>query len=68
MAEKSETAASWSSAKAKLRDFDRTAPPGLLQDLYVASKDNQAFLHSRLNLGGDRLAPYHIALNLPGRL
>ncbi|MGO9171657.1 MAG: hypothetical protein ACLP7P_06795 [Rhodomicrobium sp.] len=58
MGVKSKTAASWSSVKTKLRDFDRTALLGLLQDLYAASKDNQAFLHARLNLGGDPLAPY----------
>ena len=35
-----------------------TALLGLIQDLYAASKDNQAFLHARLNLGGDPLKPY----------
>ncbi len=60
---KSKTAASWNSAKVKLRDFDRSALLGLLQDLYAASKDNQAFLHARLNLGGDPLAPYKAAIS-----
>ena len=44
---------SWSSVKAGLRGFDRTALLGLVQDLYVVSKDNQAFFHARLDLGGD---------------
>jgi hypothetical protein len=63
MGAKSKTAASWSTVKATLRDFDRTALLGLLQDLYAASKDNQAFLHARLNLGGDPLAPYRAIIS-----
>jgi hypothetical protein len=51
-------AVSWNSVKAGLRDFDRTALLGLVQDLYTASKDNQAFLHARFNLGADPLEPY----------
>jgi hypothetical protein len=31
---------------------------GLIQNLYAASKDNQAFLHARFGLGDDVLAPY----------
>ena len=42
---------SWIDVKAKLADFDRTSPFGLVQGLYAASKDNQAFLHARLHLG-----------------
>ena len=49
--------------KARLRDFDRTALLGVLQDLYAASKENQAFLHARLNLGGNPLAPYKAAIS-----
>ena len=49
---------SWNSVKAGLRGFDRTALLGLIQDLYAASKDNQTFLHARLNLGADPLKPY----------
>jgi hypothetical protein len=51
-------AVSWNGVKAGLRGFDRTALLGLIQDLYAASKDNQAFLHARLNLGADPLKPY----------
>ena len=56
-------AVSWSSVKAGLRDFDRTALLGLIQDLYAVSKDNQAFLHARLNLGGDPLKPYKAVIS-----
>jgi hypothetical protein len=49
---------SWSDVKAKLADFDRAGLIGLVQDLYAASKDNQAFLHARFGLGEDLLKPY----------
>jgi hypothetical protein len=63
MTGKRKTAVSWSSVKAGLRGFDRTALLGLIQDLYAASKDNQAFLHARLNLGGDPLKPYKAVIS-----
>lgn len=50
--------ASWSDVKTRLADYDRAGLLGLLQDLYTANKDNQAFLHARLNLGNDVLKPY----------
>ena len=40
-------APSWSDVKTKLSDFDRAGLLGLVQDLYAASKENQAFLHAR---------------------
>jgi len=49
---------SWSDVKTALLDFDRAGLRGLLQDLYTASKDNQAFLHARLGLGHDHLRPF----------
>ncbi|WP_372528390.1 hypothetical protein [Piscinibacter sp.] len=49
---------SWIDVKAKLAEVDSAGLLGLLQDLYAASKDNQAFLHARLHLGGDVLKPY----------
>ena len=52
------TTPSWSDVKAKLADFDREGLIGLVQDMYGASKDNQAFLHARFALGGDVLKPY----------
>lgn len=48
----------WSDVKAALTIFDRAGLQGLLQDLYAASKDNQAFIHARLGLGHDPLKPY----------
>lgn len=57
MASKNQTP-TWSDVKAKLADFDRAGLLALAQALYAASKDNQAFLHARLNLGGDVLKPY----------
>jgi hypothetical protein len=53
---------SWADVKAHLTDLDRAGWLSLLQDLYVASKDNQAFLHARLHLGGDVLKPYKATL------
>lgn len=52
------TLPSWKAVKAALQSFDRAGLLGLVQDLYAAEKDNQAFLHARLGLGSDRLAPY----------
>ena len=49
---------SWIDLKTKLADFDRAGLIGLVQDLYAASKDNQAFLHARFALGDDVLKPY----------
>lgn len=49
---------SWVDVKAKLVGTDRAALLTLVQDLYAASKDNQAFLHARLQLGDDLLKPY----------
>jgi hypothetical protein len=48
----------WSDVRAALLDFDRAGLRGLVQDLYTASKDNQAFLHARLGLGHDQLQPF----------
>ncbi len=49
---------SWTDVKTRLADLDRAALTGLIQDLYAASKDNQAFLHARFALGDDVLKPY----------
>ena len=48
----------WGDVKAALLDFDR-----LVQDLYTASKDNQAFLHARLGLGHDQLQPFKASIS-----
>ncbi|MGQ0652196.1 MAG: hypothetical protein ACT4P4_08020 [Betaproteobacteria bacterium] len=47
----------WSQAKAKLSGFDRAGLMALLQDLYAASKETQAFLHARFALGENPLVP-----------
>jgi len=57
------TTPSWSEVKARLQGFDRASLLGLVQDLYAASKDNQAFLHARLNLGDDVLKPYKATID-----
>ena len=54
---------SWNDVKAKLTDFDRAGLLGLIQHLYAASKDNQAFLHARFALGGDVLKPYKLTID-----
>lgn len=48
----------WNDVKTALLDFDRAGLRGLVQDLYGASKNNQAFLHARLGLGHDPLLPF----------
>lgn len=55
--------ASWTNLRAKLADFDRAGLIGLVQDLYAASKDNQAFLHARFGLGDDVLKPYKASID-----
>ena len=52
------TKPSWSDVKARLASFNRVELLALVQSLYVASRDNQAFLHARLDLGSDPIAPY----------
>ena len=54
---------SWTDVKAKLAGFGCPGLIGLVQDLYAASKDNQAFLHARLQLGEDVLKPYKEAID-----
>ena len=44
-------------------NFDRAGLRGLVQDLYAASKDNQAFLHARLGLGHDQLRPFKASIS-----
>src|SRR5215472_8137395 len=54
---------SWSDVKSKLADFDRAGLIGLVQALYVANKENQAFLHARFTLGRDVLNPYKVTID-----
>jgi len=60
---KVKTSFNWSAVKTKLSSFDRAGLLSLIQDLYAASKDNQAFLHARFNLGADVLKPYKATIN-----
>jgi hypothetical protein len=53
----------WNDVKTKLMEFDRMGLRGLVQDLYNASKDNQAFLHARLGLGHDQLQPFKASIS-----
>jgi hypothetical protein len=53
----------WADVKAFLLTFDRAGLQGLVQDLYAASKDNQAFLHARFGLGPDQLGPYKATIS-----
>jgi hypothetical protein len=55
---KSKSQPTWTDVKTKLTDFDRAALLGLIQSLYAAYKDNQAFLHARFGLAEDVLEPY----------
>ena len=48
----------WNNVRVVLRHFDRAGLLGLVQDLYTANRDNQAFLHARLGLGHDQLQPF----------
>ena len=56
--QQSKSKPTWADVKAKLAGFDRTALLSLVQNLYAAHKENQAFLHARLGLGEDVLEPY----------
>jgi len=58
MADEDGTLPSWKTIKALLKSFDRAGLMGLVQGLYALNKDNKAFLHARLGLGSDQLAPY----------
>lgn len=57
------SSASWSDVKVKLADLDRAGLLALLQDLYAASRENQAFLHARFALGDDVLKPYKATID-----
>jgi len=53
----------WTDLKSQLADLDRPALLGLIQDLYAASKNNQAFLHARFTLGEDVIEPYKATID-----
>lgn len=58
MAREKKAQPTWKDVKAVIQSFDRDGLQGLVRDLYAASKDNQSFLHARLNLGTDQLEPF----------
>ena len=53
----------WFDVKSRLADMDRAALIKLVQDLYLANKDNQAFLHARFRMGADVLEPYKATID-----
>jgi hypothetical protein len=53
----------WSDVRTALLELDRAGLRRLVQDLYTASKDNQAFLHARLGLGPDQLRPFKACIS-----
>jgi hypothetical protein len=63
VANKKSASPNWIDVRAALLTFDRAGLQGLVQDLYAASKDNQAFLHARLGLGHDQLKPYKASIS-----
>jgi hypothetical protein len=63
MSRTSKSAPSWIDLKARLADIDRSGLVDLIQALYGASKDNQAFLHARFALGDNVLRPYKATIN-----
>jgi hypothetical protein len=63
VANEKSTLPSWKDVKTVLLAFDRTGLLGLVQDLYAVSRGNQAFLHARLGLGSDPLAPFKASIS-----
>jgi hypothetical protein len=53
----------WTDVQAAVTSFDRLGLLGLIQDLYAAHRDNQAFLHARFGLGDNVLKPYKETLD-----
>jgi hypothetical protein len=64
VAKEKSASSTWIDVKASLVAFDRAGLLGLLQDLYAASRDNQAFLHARLGLGRNQLEPYKARISM----
>jgi hypothetical protein len=63
VADEKETLPGWKAVKLALHSFDGAGLLGLVQDLFALNKDNKAFLHARLALGSDRLAPYKATIS-----
>ena len=58
MADEKRTLRRWKAVKTALQSLDRAGLLGLVQDLYTVNEGNKAFLHARLGLGSNQLAPY----------
>lgn len=63
MSKTTQTKPTWNNLKRTLAAMDQKVLLGLVQDLYSASKDNQAFLHARFDLGEDILKPYKATIS-----
>ena len=63
MANEKSTLPSWKDVKTVLLTFDRAGLLGLVQDIYVVSAGNRAFLQARLGLGSDPLAPFKASIS-----
>ena len=63
MAKDKSSSPTWADVRAILLTFDRAGLQGLVQDLYAASRDNQAFLHARFGLGPDQLGSYKATIS-----
>ena len=53
----------WTDVKSRLASFDRPGLLRLIQDLYGAHQENQAFLHARFGLDAELLKPYKKTLD-----
>lgn len=53
----------WNDLKRTIGGLNRDALLGLVHDLYAASKENKAFLHTRFGLGDDVFEPYKATIS-----
>ena len=63
MKKSSKKKTTWSDLKHRLAELDRPALLALIQDLYAANRNNQAFLHARFALGENVLEPYKATID-----
>ncbi|MGJ7918680.1 hypothetical protein ACI48D_24825 [Massilia sp. LXY-6] len=61
--EKKKSSPTWRDVKAKLAEDDRGSLIALVHELYLASKDNRTFLHTRFAPGGDVLKSYKATID-----
>jgi hypothetical protein len=59
----SNTKPTWIDLKRRLVELDGPMLLGLIQDLYAASKSNEASIHARFALGEDVLEPYKASIH-----